>query len=161
MLQAGQRLTFAAEALEDEFRVHPGPNELHRNARLILIVVALREEDRAHAAAAEFAHQAVRTGARELAGGARLEKRDESVAQTILEEPASRLMTREQRRDFAPHLIVGRALAIDRGGALAGRQQHRPIEHLADGSPLLGGHAYIDRSRRRGRPAYTPVVLPS
>ena len=84
MLQACERLTLAAEALEDEFGVHPRPNKLHGDARLILIVVALGEEDRAHAAAAKLALQTVRPGASRLPSRARLEKRDERVAQPIL-----------------------------------------------------------------------------
>ena len=59
MLQPGQRLPFAAEAVEDQIGVHAAAHQLDRDLGLILIVVAFGEIDGAHAAAAEFAHQPV------------------------------------------------------------------------------------------------------
>ena len=60
MLQACENLPFVAEPADDRLGVHAAAQDLHRDALLILVVAAHRQVDRAHAAAAELAHQAIR-----------------------------------------------------------------------------------------------------
>jgi hypothetical protein len=61
MLEAGQDLPLVAEALDDGVGVHATAEHLERDAFAKLVVAADGEIDRPHPAAAQFAHEAVRS----------------------------------------------------------------------------------------------------
>ena len=68
MLEPGERLALATEAARMNSVSMPGRTSLIATFALILLVIALREIDGAHAAAAKLSHQPIWTDARRRAG---------------------------------------------------------------------------------------------
>ena len=90
VLQPGERLTLAAEARENEIGVHARPHQLDRDSGVILVVVALGEKDRAHAASTKLANQPVRADAD------RLRLADQAMAWSVEERQERYLDVLEQ-----------------------------------------------------------------
>src|SRR5271165_1669322 len=61
VLQSRQSLPLAAEAGEDELRIHPGPDQLDRHLGVVLVVITLSQKYPAHTAASQLADQSVGT----------------------------------------------------------------------------------------------------
>ncbi len=68
MFETGQNLALMAEAAQDLFGIHAAFDHFDGNEFVELIVVALRQVHRAHAAAADLAHHAVGAQARAYKG---------------------------------------------------------------------------------------------
>jgi len=137
MFQFSEDLTLEAEPLANRRRVGPRRGDLQRNRLPVLVVVAHGFEDQAHAAAADFANDAIGpatsvgpAGRREIARDGFDRRRDARAAVGIVPEHPGEL-TGEGR--------VAGGFARGEVVALAGRQFHRGEEQGLEASPALVG----------------------
>ena len=150
VLQPRQQFAFAAELILHVRAVHAELDQLQRDALGELAVRAFGEPHAAHAAAAEFAHQAV--GADELPGfvasgwvdvvdqdlgGERVDRAVEQLPVVVVEG--------KQDAHMGEQAGVAAAFALDEGKAVGGF----PPQRLAQ----QGRAAWVDFSHRTSVPA--------
>ncbi len=135
MLQARENLALRVEAAQHGLGVHAVLDHLDRGALLELPVVALGEVDRAHPAAADFAHHAPRA---------------QPLRRAIeLQKSGPRLIAAQQGFHIAAHIGVTGALPLDECGAPAGFDFERVAHNLFDTFPPVRGHESSRRSQSR------------
>src|SRR5882724_7425179 len=142
MLQVRENLTLTFETSKDEVGIHPRTDQLDRNARLVMLVVAFGEIDRAHAPTAQFANQAIGSDASLRASGCAFFEQCNDRALHLLFEK-TRLdfgMAREQRRHLALQLAIARALLLEPLRAFVAGKIERPLEEIAGSPPTLRSH---------------------
>jgi len=120
-LEVGQNLSFGAEALDDEIRIHAPLDELDGDVFLVLIIIAYRQINCAHSAASNLSKDLIRSNA----------YTGERVAISIAEDLKSFLQSRrvnraarlfvigKQRLDLGPQCFVAGAGLLEQCRALA------------------------------------------
>ena len=167
VVERGENLSLLTEATEDEVCVHPALDELDGDTLLELVVGADGEVDRAHPAAPQLTHDAVRADAppdegrglrlkarvrspEVVAGGGRRLAADDARNRRLLDKRAGLLVRADEHLDLSAQLRVGAALLGEVALALAGREVHRGVEDALYLLPAFRGHG--GTSQLQGRP---------
>jgi len=133
VVEAGEDLLFALEALEQGGGGEGGVEELDGGAHVGLAVDAAGEPDGAHAATAEFALEFPRS---EAEAGGEAEGDDGGLA----EESVGAGRAAEQRLSLAEGIRVGGEMAAEEGEALGFRQVEGGGQGVVEELPIAGGH---------------------
>ena len=110
MVERGEDLTLGAEARQHTIRVHATPDQLDRDALLILLVGALGEIDGAHAAMCDLVKQMIRADdslhGRHIVGD---QARNDRWRRRLGDEAVGMLVRREEALDLLAQEIVSGA----------------------------------------------------
>src|SRR5262245_195845 len=129
MIQAGENLPFAPETLQDKVGVHAGRYQLDRGFYLVLVIVALGQVHRAHAAAADLANQPVGADPfRSAPGALGVDKMPNAGSDLILNKRSGLLVVLQEGVDLAEQVRVAIASRLDPRAALAGGNVQRLVE---------------------------------